>query len=662
MNKAVLLFAAVLGMPIAQGSEEDLYQLSFEELLDVNISIASKTSETRASVPSSTTVFNAQQIASLGVDNVYELMNYVPGFQSTRGDWVGAVPKEHTRGVYLDTGHVLVMIDGQRLNESSFGKASVYTPFIPVDIVAKVEFIRGPGSALYGSNAFLGVMNVITKTASNEFSVGYGEHGTLQMAFSGSRKISDDTELYGNIAANQRSGEGYFQNAVKDPLKSLFITFGGSHRALSWQLRYNRTELDEFLNLSRYSPYNEHQSENIAAVVSYDWQINPQLMLSHSLSFIEHNIKSAGLIVAADEIGLAAGADFLVGPAWQSRDLTYNLDGRFSQNDKLDWNFGLEWSDEEQSQANIRTSYYDPDFGDVFLADSAYLGGVTTVKNYAPFYPLLQEFDSYAGYLQAKYKLSDDMNMFAGIRYDEVKDIDDKLSPRLAFIYNLNPRHTLKFQYGESFRTPVSNELNSNDDVTIGNSDLTSERVKTTEFVWHYQDQQKQLDVVLFENQLSDFINLIPINDPQAEFTFGNVFETNMQGIEVNANLNLSERTWLQGAFTQMFDKPLNGSFKKFFAAAITHQYDGIEATLNALWRDSTFVPGPPNPEIASFDQPSYWLLGLSLSWQLADDAKLYLKGENLTDKKVDVFDPRLRDGRVPQQGRTLQLQYHYVF
>ena len=73
-------------------------------------------------------------------------------------------------------------------------------------------------------------------------------------------------------------------------------------------------------------------------------------------------------------------------------------------------------------------------------------------------------------------------------------------------------------------------------------------------------------------------------------------------------------------------------------------------------------MPGPPNPEIASFDQPSYWLLGLSLSWQLADDAKLYLKGENLTDKKVDVFDPRLRDGRVPQQGRTLLLQYHYVF
>ena len=85
-------------------SEDDLFDLSFEQLLDVNISLATKTDETRSSVPSSITVFNQQQISLLGVSNAYELMNFVPGFQSTRGDWVGAVPKEHTRGIYLTSG------------------------------------------------------------------------------------------------------------------------------------------------------------------------------------------------------------------------------------------------------------------------------------------------------------------------------------------------------------------------------------------------------------------------------------------------------------------------------------------------------------------------------------------------------------------------------
>ncbi|NUZ13275.1 TonB-dependent receptor [Pseudoalteromonas sp. McH1-7] len=656
--KVALFITPLTAVAEQEATSSDLYQLSFEELLNVNVSIATKTDETRASVPSSITVFNSEQINSLGVDNVYDLMNFVPGFQSTRGDWVGAVPKEHTRGVYLDTGHVLVMIDGQRLNESSFGKASVYTPFIPIDIVYKVEFIRGPGSALYGSNAFLGVMNVITKKQSNQLSIGYAEHGGVQAAINLSTQLADESELYANVGFNKRSGEDYFSGTVKDPLESLFITVGGKAQALSWQIRYNRTQLDEFLNLARYSRENEHKSENYAAILAYQSQLSERLKLTHTVSFIEHNIDSAGLIVTADEIGITQGGDFLVGPAWQSKDLTYNLDGDFEQSNTLHWNFGIELSEEEQSKAGVRTTYYDQTVGDIVIYNRNYLGGVRTIMEYAPFYPLLQDFDSYAGYVQSKYLFNDRLSMFAGVRYDEVKDIDDKLSPRLAFVYSYNSVNTLKLQYGESFRTPVSNELNSNDDVTTGNSNLTSEYVKTTELVWHYQDESKQFDVVLFDNELEDFINLVPIDDEQAEFTFGNVFETSMQGIEINANINLSSTTWVQAAYTQLFDEPLNGSFKKFSALAFTYKKESVEVTLNAIWRDSTFMSAPPESPIDDFEQPSYYLIGGTASFHLDDSAKIQLKAENLFDKKFTVFDPRLIDGHVPQQGRNLSIQY----
>lgn len=105
-------------------------------------------------MPSSITLFSKQQIQKLAVENAYDIINFVPGFQVTRGDWVGAVPKEHDRGVFLDNGYILVMINGQKLNEISFGKASVYTPYIPAAIVERIEFIRGAGSGLYGSNTF----------------------------------------------------------------------------------------------------------------------------------------------------------------------------------------------------------------------------------------------------------------------------------------------------------------------------------------------------------------------------------------------------------------------------------------------------------------------------------------------------------------------------
>ena len=157
------LFMVIASSSAADETEKDIFDLSIAELMQVRISLATKTEETVLTVPSTITVFDQADIQALGVKNAYDVMNFVPGFQMTRGDWVGAVPKEHARGVYLDNGYILVMINGDRLNEISFGKASVYTPHIPTEIIERIEVIRGPGSALYGSNAFLGVLNIITK-------------------------------------------------------------------------------------------------------------------------------------------------------------------------------------------------------------------------------------------------------------------------------------------------------------------------------------------------------------------------------------------------------------------------------------------------------------------------------------------------------------------
>ena len=77
----------------ASSGTEDIFDLSFEQLLDVNIDLASKTNETLQSVPSSITVFSKQQIENLAVNNAYDLINFIPGFQSTRGDWVAQCPK-----------------------------------------------------------------------------------------------------------------------------------------------------------------------------------------------------------------------------------------------------------------------------------------------------------------------------------------------------------------------------------------------------------------------------------------------------------------------------------------------------------------------------------------------------------------------------------------
>ncbi len=632
--------------------EQDLFSLSFEDLLNVQVDIASKTNETLSSVPSTISVFSRKQIQALGVDNAYEVMNFVPGMQSTRGDWVGAVPKDHARGVYLDSGNVLVMINGERVNESSFGKASVYLPYIPVEVIEKIEFIRGPGSALYGSNAFLGVMNIVTSKERNTLQLVLGNNGRYGATGQFNTSLSDDTSLFASFSYDQKDGESYPQG-VKDPLEALYLEAGVDYKKLQLRARYNETSLDEFLNLAGYSKQNQHNSDNTFVGIKYNWINNDKLKLDSSYSFTKHNISSAGLIATFDDI-----PDFLVGPAWQTTDSKFETELSYQFDNQWQLAAGIEYSEAKQTEAGVRTSYYDFDSEQIIIDPAFEQQGIVSVMDFPEFSSLKFTFETLSAYGQLKIPSSDALTLFIGARYDDVKDIDSKLSPRLAGVYKINSEHTVKLQYGESFRTPVTNELFSNDDVTIGNPSLRSESIKTTELVWHYKTSELQANAVLFYNELNDFINIEPTLSDDALFTFTNSFNTQNSGIELDSTWQSSKDFSITGTYTQYFEDPINASFKRF--ASIISSYnlsDSWQVSLNLLWRDTVEVSSETG---AHFKQSAYSLLGGSLKWQLNNNSQLMLKAENLLGKKYNAFDPRIDNGAVA--GTTEELSLHYQF
>ncbi|RJF35841.1 TonB-dependent receptor [Pseudoalteromonas gelatinilytica] len=634
--------------------EQDLFSLSFEDLLDVQVDIASKTSETLSSVPSTMSVFSRKQIQALGVDNAYEVMNFVPGMQSTRGDWVGAVPKDHARGVYLDSGNVLVMINGERVNESSFGKASVYMPYIPIEVIEKIEFIRGPGSALYGSNAFLGVMNIVTSKERNALQLVVGNIGRYGATGQFNTSFSDDTSLFASISYDQKDGESYPQG-VKDPLEAIYLEAGVDYKKLKLRARYNETSLDEFLNLAGYSTQNQHTSDNTFVGIKYNWVNNDKLKLDSSYSYTKHNISSAGLIAAFDDI-----PDFLLGPAWQTTDSKFETELSYQFENQWQLAAGIEYAEAKQVEAGVRTSYYDDESMLVIIDPAYYQQGIVTVMDFPEFASLKYTFETYSAYGQLKIPYSDALTLFVGARYDDVKDIDSKFSPRLAAVYVINPEHTVKVQYGESFRTPVTNELFSNDDVTVGNPSLRSESVKTTELVWHYQTSELQANAVLLYNELNDFINIEPTQSTDALFTFANSFNTQNSGIELDGTWQSSKEFSVTGTYTQYFEDPINASFKRF--ASLVSRYnlsDSWQVSLNLLWRDKVEVSSVTG---AHFKQSAYSLVGGSLKWQLNANSQLMLKAENLFGKKYNVFDPRMDNGAVAGTSEDLSLHYQFNF
>ncbi len=630
--------------------EQDLFSLSFEDLLNVQVDIASKTNETLSSVPSTMSVFTRKQIQALGVDNAYEVMNFVPGMQSTRGDWVGAVPKEHARGVYLDNGNVLVMINGERVNESSFGKASVYMPYIPIDIIEKIEFIRGPGSALYGSNAFLGVMNIVTSKDRNSLNLLAGSNGRLGVTGQFHKQFNEQTSAFFSFSYDKKDGEKYSQG-VRDPLEAVYFEAGLDIEQLELRARYNKTKLDEFLNLAGYSSQNQHTSDNQFLGANYTWFESENLTIDSHVSYTEHAISSAGLIAAFTDI-----PDFLLGPKWQTTDTKFDTELNYQFDNQWQLVAGLEYAQAEQVEAGVRTTYYDSESELVIVAPEYYQQGIVTVLDFPEFDSLKYTFETYSAYGQVKIPYSDTLTFFVGARYDNVKNIDSKLSPRLAGILVINPQHTLKVQYGESFRTPVTNELFSNDNVTIGNPSLSSEQIKTTELVWHYETDKLQTNTVLFYNELNDFVNVEPYQGNEAFFTFANSFNTQNSGVELDGVWQIDENLRLSGTYTQYFHDPINPSFKRFASLITSYNlFDNWQFNLNVIWRDTVEVTAENGDY---FKQSAYSLLGGSIKWQLTDKSHLALKAENLFGKRYDVFDPRVASGAVA--GTTEELSLHY--
>ncbi|WP_404344141.1 TonB-dependent receptor plug domain-containing protein [Pseudoalteromonas mariniglutinosa] len=650
----VIGIASISVQAVSVVDNNDLFSMSFEQLLDVRVEIASKTNETLASVPSTMTVFNRNEIDSLGVDNAYELMNFVPGMQSTRGDWVGAVPKDHARGIYLDSGNILVMINGERLNDASFGKASVYVPYIPISIINKVEFIRGPGSALYGSNAFLGVMNIVTMQQSNEVHFAAGNNGQQSLSLSLSGQLASDINGFLSFAYDHKNGETYPQG-VKDPLSSVYFEAGLDIQRLKLRTRFNQAKLDDFVNLGGYSDNNKHHSDNGFVGIHYSWFDNNTTQLTSSLGYTQHNIDSVGLIASGVPFS-ASEADFLNGPAWQTTDTQFKTE--FNRVLSHDWQLalGVEYLAAKQSKADVNTNHYDFASQQVSFSNDNYLQNVITIKDYPGFASLKQSFETSSAYGQLKIPYSEEITLFIGGRYDYVDGIDNKFSPRLAGIYHYDQNQTFKLQYGESFRTPVTNELFSNDDVTIGNSALKSEYVKTTELVWHYQAKQWQSNMVFFYNQLHDFIDVVEHSEDGALFTFANSINTEQSGLEWSNQWQLNEQANLAATYTHYFQQPMDISFKRFASVIARYQLnDRWQVNFNTIWRD-TVQATLNNGEL--FKQSAYWLFGGSVSWQLTTASQLILKAENIFAKQYQVYEPRLINGAIA--GTTDEFSLHY--
>ena len=189
-------------MPAAAGDSAapDYLDMSLDQLMAIPVYAASKREQKTSDAPSSVTLVTHHDIRAYGWRTLGDLLRSVPGFYIIYDRSYGYVGVRGFGRPEDYGGRVLLLLDGHRMNDPLYDTAAILNDFIVnVDLIDRVEIIRGPGSALYGNNAFFATVNVITKSADSfkngEISAEAGTHDTYKGRATYAARTSRGTEL-----------------------------------------------------------------------------------------------------------------------------------------------------------------------------------------------------------------------------------------------------------------------------------------------------------------------------------------------------------------------------------------------------------------------------------------------------------------------------------
>ncbi len=469
----------------AFGNEENTHKsinkligLSLEELLEIEIVVASQTEETIFDAPSSVTVFTRPQLLRMGVTNVEELLNFVPGFISTREIVFGQGYMVSARGATTPQSsyNILFMLDGQRLNNDLRGGAlDSYGHFISLANVKQIEIIRGPGSASYGTGAVTGVVNIITDTNLNEAFVGVGNLKSREGYLNTSHKennwsislfaryFEDQGEKYTNLI------KPYQHLSTNDPRRGKDVQLRFNYEKLQLNLRHNSRQVDDFYiintignNTNTSSGQQDFISFNYKILDDQHWKLN----LEGNYTIIDSDMIAE---LASQEMLQSFPASVITKQrtaALQStitkeKSTNLALNGQYIFNKDHTFFAGLNWY-----RPNITE---DRQFDNYNVTQ---LSNLLTQKNpsgqlafYDPPLKTLaspEEPRTIIGlYLQHKYKINQQVNLTWGGRYDHYSDVGSTVTPRVALVYSPVEKTKFKWMYGEAFRAPSVRQVSS---------------------------------------------------------------------------------------------------------------------------------------------------------------------------------------------------------
>lgn len=702
---AKLIITTLLALPVTVIADSDLDlidSLSIEEMMDLSISSSTGTDKPLSLAPAIATVITDKQIAQSTAQTLDEILEQVPGLHVYPSATSAYSGNFDIRGIHTKyNSQIMLLMNGSALKGLKFGNLTSGLN-VPLSAVKRIEIVRGPGSVIYGANAFSGVINIITKDAeylanNSELGIRYGSFNSAESWMNYGKKSADyayavtlsamlsdgDNERIMQADA-QTVNDALFGSSASNAPGSLNTAFE------RYSLNVNLVKGDLELNLYANALNNGETSAGIANALDpngsinhlriqsdfyYHQKLDSDIKLEHKFS-LSHQEQETLLYVFPAGAILPIGSDgnFFGTPP---RNLVTFTDGYIGKPSDIENTAGYEATLilEQYADHLVRLSM-GYNYGELTASDSTNFGpgaidgtvspvdGSLTDNTGTPaIYLLDAERSIYFLSVQDEWRFSADWNLTAGVRYDHYSDFGSTINPRLALVWQTTPILTTKLLYGRAFRAPSFIDLYAqNNPVGNGNPDIEPETIDTYEIAFNYFPNNQLRSVLNFYYySVEDIIDAVGAS-------IGNVGKQKGYGSEIEVSYQPNHELMLQADYAYRFTE-VNNSNHSAPDAPRQLAHAGANWKFAADWYTNVEVYWVADRKRAATDTrdnvPDYTLVHASLGYQMEKNLKLSSGVRNLFDK--DSYEPspayplgEMDDFKLP--GRYLYAELRYAF
>ncbi|MFV2059608.1 MAG: TonB-dependent receptor plug domain-containing protein [Gammaproteobacteria bacterium] len=672
---------ATITTPLFAEDNDSLFSLSLTELMNVNVTTTSKYAEKIDDSPGNVLVFSRKQLQQRGYRNVEDLLQALPGVQVQKYSILGIYNSVTIRGA-SGNNKFLILQDGVRLSTPAGETAAIGNNY-PLYYAKRVEVLLGPASVVYGADAFVGVINIITLDNNDkeliEVSLSAGEDGYREGYAQWHKKFNRDSSL--NLGLQAFHSQEYrfandFPELYDDPTKTYdlaptqdFQFFANYRLNSNWQFGLNHvthssssyfTAKPSFTNYDKGAKEIDHQT---TLYTRFTKNINSELQSSTLLTLMNFEIDNKSYF-NDNFTGNVPGYKYA-----QSNRVSINQDFEYKLklNHLLSGGLVYDYFENIPKSTDLPSPYNTSK--DSTNQDLTYNNTTLPIQFFE------KQYHNTGIYIQDNWKIDEQWRLVSGLRYDDNSFYGDSLNPRISAIHQYDARNLIKILYGHAFQAPgpdqasthfgsFTNTQNGSGEwistatpFRVPNPNIKPETIKTFEINYEHKfTNNTHVKIAPFISQIDDAIvrkndavpdQAIPGAQLRNTFKLDNVGKKEIYGIDFSINNKIKSGSWgfenwgyisyLDGSMTnngKKIELPMVSQYKLTAGSTMTYSRKYL-LTPKLYWVNTTNSNQiNPNDTSKMLKVPSYFLMDLHGEIKISTAFIMKLDVYNLFDEK----------------------------